>query len=175
MAELSPFLFDNFVEGGEAPVLDLDVNRRQGGDAFRGQEAVLAEINAGLKLLLENQTRRNIRFIKMVLAEISPSLAEKYGDEAVKDYLSRRFPELGEHKKIEISLHPDNVESVRALLEKLALQNGYEGRINLRRDDAVSRSGCRVAWEGGEERFSTEQILDKIREQLNGVIGDEQN
>lgn len=175
MAELSPFLFDNFVEGGETPVLDLDVNRRRNENGLDGQKAVLAEINAGLKLLLEDQNRRNLRFVEMVLAEIAPSLAEKCGSEVIKDYLSRRFPELGEYKKIAIYLHPDNVEPVRALLEEMAVRNGYEGRIKLYRDDKVSLSGCRVVWEDGEERFSTEQILDKIREQLNGVIGNDRN
>ena len=34
MAELSPFLFDNFVEGGETPVLDLDANRRRNESGF---------------------------------------------------------------------------------------------------------------------------------------------
>lgn len=172
MAELSPFLFDNFVEGGDLPVLDLEVNRPKK-DAGEECRIVLDEINARLKVLLDDQSSQNKRFVKIVLSEIAPSLAEKCGDEVIGDYLARRFPELEEHKKLEISLHPDNIGTVRPLLESLALKNGYEGRINLRPDSNISRSGCRIVWEGGEEKFSTEQILDKIREQLNGVIGDE--
>nr|QIM10625.1 hypothetical protein PlAlph_5170 [uncultured Alphaproteobacteria bacterium] len=175
MVELSPFLFDNFVEGGDAPVLDLAVNRRADSAMCKEYETLLSDINARLKILLSDQSRQNLRFIKMVLAEIAPSLAEKYGDEAVKDYLSRRFPELNGHKNLDISLHPDNVEHIRALLERLAAKNAYEGRINLRSDGRLSRSECRIAWEGGEEEFSTTQILDKIREQLNGVIADDGN
>lgn len=170
MAELSPFLFDNFIEGSEPPVLDLAVNRAKTGEC-EDYKALLTEINSRLKVLLEDKSSQNLRFVKMVLAEIAPSLAEKCGDDVIKDYLSRRFFELEKHKKLEIYLHSDNIESVRAFLETAARKNGYEGRINLRRDDELPRSGCRIFWEGNEEEFSTTQILDKIREQLNGVIG----
>ena len=77
------------------------------------------------------------------------------------------------HKILDIYIPEDDVSSVKDNLEKLAVQNSYSGHIRLHRDSNLSYAECKIAWGNEEEVFSTEQILDKIREQLNGVLENE--
>ena len=58
-------------------------------------------------------------------------------------------------------------------MKELAVQNSYSGHIRLHKDSNLSSAECKIIWGNEEEVFSTEQILDKIREQLSGVLENE--
>ncbi|MBQ8785791.1 MAG: hypothetical protein IJZ59_07115 [Alphaproteobacteria bacterium] len=167
MQDFVPFQFDNFTEGEKTPVLDLSLNKS------KGDNSLLKDINAKLQILLEDRNAQNIKLIKMVLAEIAPALARNCSNEIINDFIAHRFPDLVKHKILDIYLPEDDVSSVKDNLEKLAVQNSYSGHIRLHRDSNLSYAECKIAWGNEEEVFSTEQILDKIREQLNGVLENE--
>ena len=76
MNELKIFGFDNFIIDDEQPVFDLSVNRRQENLPPQQMEMLLKDINTKLKVLLNDRNKENLRFIKMVLSEVAPALAE---------------------------------------------------------------------------------------------------
>ena len=170
MNELKIFGFDNFIIDDEQPVFDLSVNRRQENLPPQQMEMLLKDINTKLKVLLNDRNKENLRFIKMVLSEVSPALAEQCGEKIIDDYIERRFPDIKNRTKLDFYFNPDNLPSIRQKLENLAIQNGYEGRICLHKDENMRQGECRIVWNDGEELFSTEQILEKIRKQLDGVM-----
>lgn len=167
MQDFVPFQFDNFIEGEKSPVFDLSLNRP------KDDNNLLADINAKLQILLEDRNSQNIKLIKMVLAEIAPALAKNCSNEIINDFISRRFPDWAKQKVLDIYIPENAVSSVRDNLEKLAVQNSYSGHIRLHKDSNLSSAECKIIWGNEEEVFSTEQILDKIREQLSGVLENE--
>ncbi len=146
------------------------INRRQKNLNLQQMEMLLKDINTKLQILLNDRNKGNLRFIKMVLAEVAPALAEQCSEKIINDYIEHRFPDLKNRTKLDFYFNPDNLPSIRQQLENLAVQNGYEGRICLHKDENMQQSECRIVWNGGEELFSTEQILEKIRKQLDGVM-----
>ena len=93
--------------------------------------------------------------------------------EIINDFISRRFPDWAKQKVLDIYIPENAVSSVKDNLEKLAVQNSYSGHIRLHKDSNLSSAECKIIWGNEEEVFSTEQILDKIREQLSGVLENE--
>lgn len=169
MVNLRPFVFENFEENDKVPVLDLKLNRCANANK---NENILEEIAHKLSRLLCDRNKENLEFVQKILSDISPFLAEKFGSEIVCDYVNTRFPLLKNYKMLDFYFHPDNLQNICQQLENLAVQYGFEGRIRLHPDPNMQLDGCRINWGDDEENYSTAQILDKIREQLDGVMKD---
>ncbi|MBP3546371.1 MAG: hypothetical protein J6K16_04480 [Alphaproteobacteria bacterium] len=167
MQDFVPFQFDNFVEGDKTPVFDLSLNKNQ------NDNLLLKDINAKLQILLEDRNEQNIKLIKMVLTEIAPALARNCSNEIINEFITRRFPDLAKQKRLDIYLPENAISSVKDNLENLAIQNSFSGHVHLHKDSSLSFAECKIIWGNDEEVFSTEQILDRIREQLNGVLENE--
>ena len=171
MAELRPFQFEDFTKNDEPPVLDLALNRK----SVQSEEnhRLLLDINSKLQSLLKDQTKYNLTIIRSFLTDIAPSLADSCSDKIITDFLERRFADLRDKKKLVLYVHSDNISPIKAWVEKMSQQHGYDNKISVHNDNNLSHSDCRVEWDSGEETFSTQQILEKIRSQLEGVLGND--
>ena len=166
MIEPEPFYFEDFSRDTSYPVLDLSVNKIMPEELSNTR--LLSDISKKLQMLLTERKAHEIAMIKAVLSEIAPVLAEKCGNEIIEDFLRRRFSQLISKQNLNFYVHPDNLEMLCRLLKNLC-PDDKKSRFEVHGDFDMQHSECRIVWNGGEEIYSTSQILDKIREQLKGI------
>lgn len=150
----------------------------------KGKEEALAEANAaqnellneiknqlslifvGLDGQLESMEEDGLRFFTTCLRKVLPTIDSTVALPELKKFLQDNFANLRNQKTLAFFLAPDMAKSVAPLIEKVAEQNDFEGKISIHKDENLSASDCRIEWKDGYVERDVAKLLDKIDELL---------
>ncbi len=152
---------------------ELNLAREAAFDEGRGKGFTEGQEDAGLRIaqaiealiaslpsLSQEQDRANEIILKdavklaiAVVKRALPAMAETHAFDEVSKVVADLVPHLLDEPRIIVRVALPLVESIRAHLEQLANQAGFEGRIVVQEDERVALGDCKLEWaDGGGER-----------------------
>lgn len=91
-----------------------------------------------------------------VCRKLLPHTAPDYAAREVEGLVRGLLPSLLGQSRLIVRVGPDMAEAVRPLLEKTVEESGFEGRLVVNEDTALSSLDARIEWpDGGAERNTT--------------------
>ena len=129
--------------------------------AFQKQDSLNLELSRAAHSLAIN-----------VCKKMLPSMAEKNSFGEVEKVIEEVFAKAIEAAQITITVHVDMVEAVEVRLTELAEEREFKGRIQVKADNTIAASDCKIDWtDGGTERNSS-KLWASITSILNRNIGE---
>lgn len=197
MAAAAKFLFDEDFATGEKPTITLiEAERRRvdaeslahrkgfeaGQNQARGEQneriaralTMLAEqsmrLDANLKSIEARLESEAVQVAFSVAAKLAPELIAREPFAEIEVLATDCFRQLIATPQISIRIAQDIYESAKDRLEEIARARGFEGRIDVTADQALSPGDCRIEWaEGGIVR-DHEATLKTIEEAVQRYI-----
>ena len=106
-----------------------------------------------------------------ICKKMLPSMAKQSSFGEVEKVIEEVFSNALEKAKITITVPVDIVEEVKVRLTNLAEEREFKGRIQVKADDTIAASDCKIDWvDGGTER-NTDKMWNDIVSILNRNIG----
>lgn len=169
---------------------DLEAAKLEGFEA--GKAAAITETEARIEQLmqqavqgmaallearddLENHTRREAVLLAHTLAsKLAPGLIARLPMAEIESVVAQILDERSSEPRLVVRVADQNLDAIQDRIDRLAVQNGFEGDIILLGDAKLGASDCRVEWaDGGIERSLAHNTatIDAILERFLDTIG----
>lgn len=140
------------------------------GIAIEGVRRDLGSMTQALERLRHDLERRSIETVLAICRKLAPSLAAHFGLSDIENTIRQCMSAVYDEPRIVIRAHEDTISYLEARLEDLKAQSGFNGRVVLYSDDAITRTDCRVEWaDGGAER-NLEKLFEEIEKSVSTVL-----
>lgn len=162
---------------------ELEAAKLEGFEAGKAAATVETEmrIAEGIEALLEarddleNHTRREAILLAHTLAsKLAPELIARFPMAEIESVVAQIFDERSSEPRLVVRVADQNLDAIQDRIDRLAVQNGFEGDIILLGDAKLGVSDCRVEWaDGGIERSLAHNTatIDAILERFLDTIG----
>lgn len=142
-------------------------------DELNKQNELLMEIKNQLSVIfagLQEQTlgmeEDGLKFFAACLRKVLPTVDSTTALPEVKNFLQDNFANLRNNKSLAFYFAPDMAKSAAPLIEKIAEQNDFEGKISVHKDENLTLSDCRIEWKDGYVERDVNKLLEKIDQLL---------
>ena len=132
------------------------------------QNILLEEIKNQLTTifaLIEQQTvdleKNSLKFMVGAIRKILPTMEKEKASDEVKKFLTENFTTFASQETLSFSFNPASISAAK-ILEKLAEQNDFEGKISVHKDENLGLSDCRVEWKNGGIERNVSKVLDQV-------------
>lgn len=95
---------------------------------------------------------------------LSGELLDRYGGEAVEDFVASAISHLRSGPRLVVHVAPDLIEALTPKLEKVAADAGYEGALVLRPNETALPGDCQLEWAEGSihhDRAAAFEAIEK--------------
>jgi len=117
-----------------------------------------------------DRTRTAIELALAIARKLHPALAARQGLLEVEAALDECLKTLKKEPRLAAYLSPDLLDPVRAQLEQMITNAGFEGRVVLIGDETMGGGDCRIEWaDGGVERDAA-KIWQEIEAALDRFL-----
>ncbi len=100
----------------------------------------------------------------LILEKLVPTLQKKEAFNIIEEFLTQNFQNFKVEKKLSIHLNPQNINEVGKVIENLAHQHDFEGKISIIKDTSISELDCKVLWNYGGVSLNQEDNKKAIQE-----------
>lgn len=125
--------------------------------------------------VLESETQREAVVLAHTLAsKLAPGLIAKLPLAEIETMVAQVLDERSSEPRLVVRVADQNLDAVRDRIDRLAVQNSFEGDIILLGETQLGESDCRVEWaEGGIERSLEHNAatIDAILERFLDTTG----
>ena len=146
------------------------------------QNELLSEIGNRLGVMFADMDKQSeteeltmLRFLVSSLHKLMPTLESVQAVEEIKKFLEDNFSIVGAQKSLAFFFAPDTVKKAAPLLERVAAQNDFEGKISVHKDENLGASDCRIEWKDGHIERNVNKLLDKFDEMLSNNQQEREN
>lgn len=149
-------------------------------EAFEAEKARLTEAFSQLVAMQEAFDAERHRVIAQAEAEVMPlaiaiarKLTRRMGEVdpmVVENNLREAIRLMNGPHDLQVAIHPDQQVLVSEILPRLGKQWPQIKRVQILTDAAVAKGGCRVSTAGGEIDADLNNQLDRLIEELVGVV-----
>jgi len=107
-----------------------------------------------------------LKFAHALARKILPAYSRKHGVDEIQDMVAKCMDPLRSEPRIMVKVHVSLRDDLQEKLEKIAQEQGFDGKLVIMGSEDIVPGDCRVEWsEGGAERNSA-QIWEQIDEIL---------
>lgn len=135
----------------------------------------LGVVFADMEKQSENEEMTMLRFIVSCLRKLMPTLEKMQNVPEIKKFLEDNFAVVSNQKMLAFFFAPDTIKSAAPLIEKVATQHDFEGKISVHKDESLGSSDCRIEWKDGHIERNVDKLLDKIDEMLSNNQQEREN
>jgi flagellar assembly protein FliH len=198
MTKPAKYLFDDDFAGGSKPTITLVEHERRRADAesqaYRkgftaGQEQAQAEINqhianamgviaSGLdrlhRALDSIEARLETEAVDVAVAvasKLAPELVAREPFAEISALATDCFRQIVNTPHIVVRVSTDVHEAAKEKLEQIARAHGFDGRLMVVPDAAISVGDCRIEWAEGGINRNREETLATINDAVSRYIG----
>ncbi|MBN9588218.1 MAG: hypothetical protein BGN85_01185 [Alphaproteobacteria bacterium 64-11] len=151
-----------------------DSARREGETAASARaveqlDRTIAALTVSLRAALDS-SRAEIQAVRAEAAQIALAMARKIAPAAlaacptgdVEIALRQAMHQAITEPRITLRAHPGVVEALAPRVEAIAHEEGYDGRVMLAADAAMTGADCRIEWRGGGAERSEAAIEEAL-------------
>ena len=139
----------------------------------------LIKIDEKLIVTFENLDNLNYELMRAahslalsICKKMMPSMAKQSSFSEVKKVIEEVFSEVLDEALITIAVHVDVVEAVEARLTELANEKEFKGRLQVKSDETIEISDCKIDWANGGTERNTSELWANIETILKRNIGE---
>lgn len=157
-----------------------DVAARAAYDAVEEKLRVLLDgITLSLGQLTSGEDRREMekcidaaRIALHIVHKLMPQLAAQHGLPEIERVISSAIDARRDEPRIAITVTTALLEPLRARIDQLARDRGFNGKLIVIADDSMAPSDCRVEWaDGGSERIASRLMMQIENEFSRAIAG----
>lgn len=162
---------EGFELGREAALRESKASMEHAlGVAVEAVRKELGSIAQALDRLRQDLERQSVETVLAISRKLAPSLATHLGLSDIENTVRQCMSAVYDEPRIVIRAHESTISYLNERLEDLKAQSGFNGRVVLYSDDALSESDCRVEWaDGGAER-NHERLFEEIENSVSSVL-----
>lgn len=149
---------------GKEAALEDEVHRQN--ELLEEIKNQLSLIFAGLNEHVLGMEEDGLRFFATCLHKVLPTIDSASALPEIKNFLQENFANLRNNKSLAFYFAPDMAKTAAPLIEKIAEQNDFEGKISIHKDEDMGLSDCRIEWKDGYVERDVNKLLEKIDELL---------
>lgn len=149
-------------------------------DAEKAAQNALAQVAKGLNNLCRDLDATEARraseardLALTIVRRLFPSLQRQNGMNEIETLITETLSRLRHHPKVVIRGAPATIARISDRQEALAAQTGFEGKLRLLEDEAISQADIRVEWSDGGVHRDTEGLWREIETALRDAFGEE--
>lgn len=155
-------------DGYESALQGIEQTSAQALSAIAARlEAVVAE----LAEVNERREHQSLQAAVTILRKLFPELARRHGLDEIEAAVAACLEHLQDEPRVVVRTADSLVDVLRERIDPLAEACGFEGKIVLLADEALSSSDVRIEWaDGGAER-DTGRLWDEVGQILADSLG----
>ncbi|MEI6984727.1 MAG: flagellar assembly protein FliH [Rhodospirillaceae bacterium] len=118
------------------------------------------------------RTGQPLQIAMAIIGKLFPGLIRRHGPEELEEFITACLNEAIDEPRLKITINDGLLEELRPIIENLAEQRGFAGRLVILGSPAQGMSDARIEWaEGGAER-NTSQLLADIEQTALRMLGE---
>lgn len=158
---------ESYQRGREDGLNEAEESRTfQETNAVRAISEQLAGLFAAQQRSAEANQRAAIHVAQALLKKLAPTLARKDGLSDIEGLMRECLMRLGKEPRVVVRVAEELAEAVRAKVEGLVTESGFEGRVVVIGAPGMAATDCKVEWaDGGAERD-----FDRLLVEVDGVV-----
>jgi len=112
----------------------------------------------------------SLRLALEIIAQLSPSLIERFGKEELKKLLKDVMETQSEQTEIRIEVHPDYAGDIDQFIENLWYQNDNAPRCKVVANTEIELGGCALSWKDGGMVREPSKMVHQIKSSIEDLL-----
>jgi len=99
-----------------------------------------------------------------IVKKLLPTMVREHGLAEVESLVSACLPHLLNEPRLILRVAAENVEPLRARIEPLTRERGFDGMVVVMADSAVGPADCRLEWDNGGAERDVDTLFQRIQD-----------
>lgn len=122
----------------------------------------LQKLSAGYAHYMTQQTTEVSELALLIAKKVAEDALDARGAEVITGLVNQCLPLFLDKPKVTIELNESLLDSAKEAIEGVLKQNGFEGEIQFRANNALQKHDARVDWTSGQAIRSMEKLWSEI-------------